>query len=296
MPDRSSIRLARPLPVRAVVASLIAFAVPVLASALAPESLHQYTLFLWLLAVVPAFMLAYYRGWRGAALALAGGMAVLSVSQAIMVFLGRDIENWLILLAIVALFTSMALGIGLVSELLHRAREEAAELALTDELTGLPNRRYARLFLEKEFEAARRGRPLTVVLFDLDRFKDYNDQHGHAAGDEALRVFGRTLGSTTRRMNLSARFGGEEFISVVSAADIAGALVFTERVRSALALNQPPRGHLMVSAGLAAYQPGMKSADELVAAADGALYLAKAAGRDCVRAAEPGAVATAAAS
>ena len=287
MPERSNLPFSRPIPSRALVTSGAAFAVPVLASALAPDSFHEYTLLLWLLAVVPSFLLAYHRGWKGAALALAGGMAVLSTSQAILLFMGRQVDNWFFLLAMVVLFTGIALGVGLVTELLHRAREEAAELALTDELTGLPNRRYARLFLDKEFEAARRGRALTVVLFDLDRFKDYNDTYGHAAGDEALRTFGHTLGGTTRKMNLSARFGGEEFLSVVSSAEIAGAMVFAERVRNTLALQQPPQGHLTVSAGMAVYEPGMKSPDELVAAADRALYLAKAAGRDCIRVAEP---------
>jgi diguanylate cyclase (GGDEF)-like protein len=287
MPERSNLPFSRPIPTRSLVTSGAAFAVPVLASVLAPDSFHEYTLLLWLLAVVPSFLLAYHRGWKGAALALAGGMAVLSTSQAILLFMGRQVDNWFFLLAMVVLFTGIALGVGLVTELLHRAREEAAEQALTDELTGLPNRRYARLFLDKEFEAARRGRALTVVLFDLDRFKDYNDTYGHAAGDEALRTFGHTLGGTTRKMNLSARFGGEEFLSVVSSAEIAGAMVFAERVRNTLALQQPPQGHLTVSAGMAVYEPGMKSPDELVAAADRALYLAKAAGRDCIRVAEP---------
>jgi diguanylate cyclase (GGDEF)-like protein len=270
--------------------SAVALAIPPLASALAPEALREYALFLWLLAVLPAFMLAYHRGWKGAALALAAGMAVLSISQAVLVFLGRQVENWLVLLAFVALFTFIALGVGLVTELLHRAREEAAELALTDELTGIPNRRYARLFLDKEFEAARRGRPLVVAIFDLDRFKDFNDRHGHGAGDDALCAFAQALTRTTRRMNLSARFGGEEFMSVVSSADIPGAMVFAERVRNALASNQPPQGKLTVSVGMAAYRPEMKNADELVAAADRALYAAKAAGRDCIRTADPGAV------
>jgi diguanylate cyclase (GGDEF)-like protein len=270
-----------------VVISAIALAIPAPAGLLAPESFQDYTLFFWLLAIVPAFLLAYHQGWMGAAIALAGGMAALSISQAILLQFGLQVRNWPLLLAVVILFTAIALAVGLVTELLHRAREEAAALALTDELTGLPNRRYARLILEKEFEAARRGRKLVVVLFDLDHFKDYNDLHGHAAGDDALRTFARTLAATTRKMNVSARFGGEEFLSVVSSADLSGALIFTERVRAALADAQPSRGHLAVSAGVAAYEPAMQSADELLVAADRALYLAKASGRDCVRVAEP---------
>lgn len=286
MPANPTLILPRLLPLRSVVISAIALAIPLPASLLAPESFREYTLFFWLLPIVPAFLLAYHRGWQGAAAALAAGMAVLSVSQAVLLHYGRQVAQWGLLLAVVILFTGISLSIGLVTELLHRAREEAAALALTDELTGLPNRRYARLILEKEFEAARRGRALVVVLFDLDRFKDYNDVHGHAAGDEALQAFAHTLASTTRKMNVSARFGGEEFVSVVSSADIPGALVFTERVRTGLAQSQPSRGRLTVSAGLAAYHSGMTSPDELLAAADRALYQAKAAGRDCIRVAE----------
>jgi len=287
MPGSPGLLLSRQVPARSLVVSGLALAIPVAASLLAPESYHDYALFLWLLAIVPAFLLAYHRGWKGAALALAAGMVVLSLSQAALSYVGSHVESWTVLLPVMALFAAVSLGIGVVTELLHRAREEAAELALTDELTGMPNRRYARLFLDKEFEAARRGRPLVVVLFDLDRFKVYNDNYGHAAGDDALRTFGRALASTTRRMNLSARFGGEEFLSVVSSADIPGAKIFTERVLEALASSQPERGSLTVSAGLAAFERGMKSPDDLLAAADRALYQAKAAGRDCIRVAEP---------
>jgi diguanylate cyclase (GGDEF)-like protein len=287
MPAPASLSLTRRLPVTAAAISAAALAVPVLASLLAPGYFAEYALLLWLLAVIPPFLLAYYRGWQGAAAALAAAMAVLSTTQAILLNFGKQLDNWPVLLASVGLYTVVTLGIGMVTELLHRAREEAAELALTDELTGLPNRRYARLILEKEFEAARRGRPLVLVLFDLDRFKEYNDIHGHASGDAVLRSFSTVLATTTRKMNVSARFGGEEFLSVVSSADVPGALVFTERVRAGLAHSQPEHGQVTVSVGVAAYQPGMTSPDELLAAADQALYAAKHAGRDCVRVAEP---------
>lgn len=80
----------------------------------------------------------------------------------------------------------------------------------------MSNRRHALVALAQEFAAAQRGRPLAVVMFDLDDFKRYNDLHGHAAGDEALRAFASVLHQTTRQMNLSARLGGEEFVSILS--------------------------------------------------------------------------------
>lgn len=279
----------RTVPARALFISLAALALPVIHALVFTEGSGQYELLLWLAPLVPAFLLSYYRGWLGAATALAGGMAVLSLTQVLSEALGRDIVGWPVLLALVTLYLGLALGIGGLTELLHRAREDAERLAFTDELTGLPNRRYARLFLEKEFEAARRGRKLVLVLFDLDHFKTYNDTHGHAAGDVALQSFADVLSRTTRKMNLSARYGGEEFLSIVSSADLSGALVFVERVREGLAAAPTDNGAVSVSAGVAAFATGMGSVDELLATADKALYRAKADGRNCVRVGEPAA-------
>lgn len=124
---------------------------------------------------------------------------------------------------------------------------------------------------------------LSVVLFDLDNFKTFNDQHGHHAGDEALCGFAGVLTRTTRRMNLSARFGGEEFLSVLAGSDADGTMVFADRVRTALQARSFGGATLTVSAGVAVFHPGMRSPDELVAAADHALYQAKHEGRNCVR-------------
>jgi cyclic di-GMP phosphodiesterase len=128
-----------------------------------------------------------------------------------------------------------------------------------------------------------RGRPLAVVLFDLDNFKEYNDRYGHAAGDEALKVFGGVLLKTTRQMNLSGRFGGEEFLSVLAESSSEGAMVFAERVRASLRAAGLGLGPLTVSAGVAGYHRGLQTPDELLAGADHALYRAKREGRDCVR-------------
>lgn len=268
------------VPPRALAISLAALAVPVYASFAVPESAGDQGILLWLLALVPAFLLAYYRGWRGAALALAVGMGILAVSQVALELTGRGVDDWQLLLAVVVAFIAISLGVGWSSELLHRARVRAEHLALTDELTGLANRRHAQVVLEQEFAAARRGRALAVVMFDLDRFKRYNDRHGHAAGDEALRGFGQILERTTRQMNLSARYGGEEFVSILSDTRLDGALAFVERVRKGLAEAALPHGGLTVSAGVAAFDPEMEAPGDLLAAADAALYRAKAAGRD----------------
>ncbi len=272
----------RPVPPRALVLSLAALIVPVVGALQGLDRLGEYGALLWLLALVPAFLLAYYRGWKGVATALALGMATLSATQVVATWLHRSPPS--ILLGVVVAYVAIALAIGWLAEALHRDRAVVEDMAFTDLLTRLPNRRHARLFLDNEFAAAERGRLLSVVLFDLDHFKAYNDQWGHAGGDEALRVFANILGPTTRRMDLSARFGGEEFVSVLTSTDTEGGLVFADRIREALAETTiGTGGRLTVSAGLATYHPSMRSPDELLAAADHALYQAKREGRNCVR-------------
>lgn len=269
------------VPARAYVLSLAALAIPVTGALAVPEILGEHGALLWLLMLLPAFLLAYYRGWRGVATALAFGMAALSITQVFANLLELQIP--VTLFAVVLAYLGIALGIGWVTERLHRDRAEVEGLALTDILTRLPNRRHARVFLENEFAAAARGRSLAVVLFDLDHFKEYNDQFGHAAGDEALQSFGDIMARTTRRMNLSARFGGEEFLTVLAGSDADGAIAFAERIRATLRRERLSPGSLTVSAGVAAYHPSMVSPDELLAAADHALYRAKREGRNCVR-------------
>lgn len=161
-----------------------------------------------------------------------------------------------------------------------RLHAELRDLSLTDPLVGLPNRRQLDLFLEREFAAARRGRPLCFMLYDLDHFKSFNDTHGHRAGDAALIRFAEVLRTETRAMNLSARYGGEEFATILSGTGQSGGLAQAERVRRRV--DQYFGGALTVSIGVAQYHPAMRSPDDLVAAADRALYRAKQVGRNRV--------------
>lgn len=161
-----------------------------------------------------------------------------------------------------------------------RLHAKVRRLSLTDPLVQLPNRRQLDLFLEKEFEAARRGRQLTFVLYDLDHFKKYNDTQGHRAGDVALIRFAEVLQQETRAMNLAARYGGEEFATVLADTGLEGGRAHAERVRRRA--EEVFEGTLTVSAGVARYSPDMDSAIELVVAADSALYRAKTDGRNRV--------------
>lgn len=150
------------------------------------------------------------------------------------------------------------------------------ELSLTDPLTGLPNRRHLVVHLERQIAAARRGRPLGVVLFDLDDFKRFNDTLGHVAGDEILRTVGKIFLDDTRAMNLAARFGGDEFVSVVSDTDREG--VFAHAHRICKRMEADPRlseYDISMSYGMAMFSEELDDPDALIEAADEALYRTK---------------------
>lgn len=154
---------------------------------------------------------------------------------------------------------------------------EVQALTLTDPLTRLPNRRHMAVHLEKEFAAARRGRPLAVVLFDVDDFKGFNDTRGHVAGDEALRRIGAILSAESRAMNLAARYGGDEFLSVLAEATPEGCEHHIHRVRSRVARDGfLGQASITLSYGLAEYDPSMESPEDLIRAADRDLYRFKA--------------------
>jgi diguanylate cyclase (GGDEF)-like protein len=272
------------VPLRAIVLSLAALLIPVLQTLFWPGPATEAEPLIWLVALVPAFLLAYYRGREGAATALAVGMVFLTLTHVLMVVLGKPIASWQVLFGVTAALIAISLATGWISELLHRDRAKAETLALTDDLTGIWNRRRARMFLESTFDQAVKGGEtrFAVVLFDLDSFKSFNDMHGHEAGDIALQHFAGTLRQTTRLSDLSARYGGEEFVTVLSSCDEKGALVFVERVRRALKSADSHLPNLTACAGIACFDPGMNSPNDVMIAADKALYAAKKNGHDHV--------------
>ena len=147
-------------------------------------------------------------------------------------------------------------------------------LSLTDALTGLPNRRHLQVHLEREIAAARRGRKLSLVLFDLDSFKHYNDTLGHVVGDQILRAFGEVLAHENRAMNLVARYGGDEFISVLSDEDQRGAEGYRARIHEGVNTHRVLASHgVTVSSGVAEFTTGETvGVDELIQAADRSMY------------------------
>ncbi len=165
--------------------------------------------------------------------------------------------------------------------------DEATRLSLTDGLTGLWNRRHLALRIEAELSrAVRFGEPFSVLYCDLDGFKPVNDSLGHQAGDTVLIETARRLTDATREVDIVARPGGDEFTLLLPKTGLAGALRLADKIRVAIGsrpfdLDGTPVG-VSVSVGVAAYPEHGSSGKELLAAADGALYRAKAGGRDRV--------------
>lgn len=168
--------------------------------------------------------------------------------------------------------------------LLHRQNEE---LAVTDGLTGLYNRRFFEDQLAKELSRSQREEsPLGLLIFDLDHFKRINDTHGHPAGDVALRDVTRIIGENLREMDLLCRYGGEEFVAILPGCVPGEAERTAERVRLSVEAfygsQKNPPFKLTISAGVATFPRPFKDAGRLVKAADEALYEAKQSGRNRV--------------
>jgi diguanylate cyclase (GGDEF)-like protein len=167
--------------------------------------------------------------------------------------------------------------------------ELVSEQAITDELTGLSNNRRFRKLIEKEAErAARFDHELSLIILDIDDFKQINDTYGHLQGDEVLRMIGRVLHLESRGVDEPARYGGEEFAVALPETDIEGALELAERIRERIEAEPVPRvgrsGTIKVtaSAGVASMRVTADGADALIATADEALYDAKRAGKNRV--------------
>lgn len=162
------------------------------------------------------------------------------------------------------------------------------EIATTDFLTGIANRRQFLARTEMEIERSRRyGHSLSLLMIDIDHFKSINDSFGHPTGDRAIIAIGRHCATTCRRSDLAARLGGEEFAILLPSTGMAEARIVAERLRTgAQELQVQHEGQpvaLKLSIGIACLEAGDTGPDTLLARADQALYAAKNAGRDCVR-------------
>jgi len=192
----------------------------------------------------------------------------------------------------VVIFETMLYAVGIAFVTLAMVRERAEleyrKASLSDPLTGIGNRRAFVQHGERLLRHCREaGRPVTLLLCDLDQFKRLNDTLGHEAGDQALISFGEVMKLRMRRQDVFGRIGGEEFACLLADADVTVAFDVAERIRnefSSLSFSQS--GVLSVSIGLSDTVRVGYSLDRLMSEADRALYEAKAAGRNCVRVAE----------
>jgi len=167
-----------------------------------------------------------------------------------------------------------------------RLCETLGSLAVTDALTGVFNHRYFQEQLNVEVLRAHRYKhPISLMMFDIDHFKTYNDKYGHLEGDRILREVAGAIRANLRQVDILCRYGGDEFVVILPYTDSGGAQVVAEKIRAMVCKMCYAKGAeaesvpVSVSGGVASYRHGMER-DELISSADKALYIAKAAGRN----------------
>jgi diguanylate cyclase (GGDEF)-like protein len=231
--------------------------------------------------VWPAFYIGYFFRARGIAASVAliaasyaGVLSAIGVSGA------PAFTRWIVTVSVV---TGAAIALHTLRRHIDRLLRQLRNAARTDELTQLLNRRGFEERFELELERARRtGDPLTLLVGDLDRFKDLNDRFGHVEGDATLASVAQTLGSSARTIDTVARVGGEEFALLLPATDAEGGLEAAERLRASVARQAGPDGPpLTISFGVAEVAHAEETRPSIMRAADAALYAAKANGRNC---------------
>jgi diguanylate cyclase (GGDEF)-like protein len=168
---------------------------------------------------------------------------------------------------------------------LRESRAELERLSATDALTGLYNRLRMMEVLDNEVRRSRLHHQFSVVMADLDLFKQYNDEFGHPTGDVALKRVAAIMREASRDVDFVARYGGEEFLIMMPETEIDGATQFAERIRKKIASEQLPEGKITLSLGVSAFPMHGDNPDQLIAEADAALYLAKRGGGNRVVAA-----------
>jgi diguanylate cyclase (GGDEF)-like protein len=262
-----------PAALRATAISFAAIAVGVIGAAISPSAPHHEIL-LWVLAVIPAFLLAYNRGWQGIATVLAAIMVGLTAVHVGAASLGADMaaHGPVLRLLLVALGTTAA--VGTLAEAAQSARLRAARLEMTDPVTGLPNGRHAAQVLAREVAGAGRGRAVTLVVFQIDDITRYQLKNGRANADALRRTFASVLRKQTRRMNFSAR-DEDRFLTILGTNDPEGARAFIKKVQSAFSAAVGPASPITVSAGIAPHDGSMTEPSAMIKAADFALFQAR---------------------
>ncbi len=214
------------------------------------------------------------------------GVSALVAASVFAIVAGRPAAGGIALTVGWVAFVLAALVVGTRYDKVQRDLTRVVGASLRDRLTGLYNFAFFSDALLRETErTSRYGGALSLVLFDLDQFKSFNDSHGHEAGNRLLAEVGHTIEASRRSADVAARFGGEEFALLVPG-DTQAAIEAAERIRTAIARIVVPVGHgqhdgRTISAGVATLRPG-DTPDSLVEAADRGLYLSKRRGRNRV--------------
>lgn len=173
---------------------------------------------------------------------------------------------------------------------LHQSLETIRTESLTDQLTGLSNRKRFDQVVEMEMaEAATTNEPLCLLIMDIDFFKSFNDKYGHQTGDQVLRLVAHTLKTSVKGRDHTARYGGEEFVILLPQTPLDAAATVAEHIRKAIRAKELIKkstgeslGRITISVGIATYRPG-ETVEDWVQRADACLYAAKRAGRDQVK-------------
>ena len=172
---------------------------------------------------------------------------------------------------------------------LQQAKDRLRELAVTDGLTGLYNYRYFKEYLANELKRAERHEyPVSLLMFDIDYFKHYNDTHGHQDGDQVLKTLANLLRSNIRSIDVAVRYGGEEFSIILPQADQKSARIVADKLKVLVQDHKfpkeesQPNGSLTISIGVATFPADAKEIESLINSADMRLYKAKSRGRNMV--------------
>jgi diguanylate cyclase (GGDEF)-like protein len=262
---------------------------------LVPELRHLIVM-VWLVTPLFAAGFAGLAQLVALAMIMAGGylLAVgLRIAEGLPLTFGRELQ-------VAAALVIMGVFIGVVLERLKRnrletkrLRRELAELAHTDALTGLPNRRHFEESLRAELaRVTRYGGTCALAVLDVDHFKGFNDRRGHPAGDQALQELAALMRRDLRTPDLAARIGGEEFGVIMAGTGAAAGAAVVERLRSSVVAHRfggGEPGELTISAGVASCPGDAATYEKLLALADDALYRAKGLGRNRVCLADPAA-------
>ena len=268
-------------------AFLIAAFLPALA-AVAQLALHgevgSWALLIWLLGLAPVFLLTRYLGWKGALLGLAWTSAMVVLAELFAALIDGGSPHWSLVGAVVAVTASAAFGAGLERQWWVARGDEAPQPeAPAPCADDLPKGEVLHYFLEKLFQAARRNPPLTIVLFEVDRYDEYASMYGEAKACKSIEVAAQALKSQTRASNMYGRADDRRLVVFLHGETLSAAYGFAVRVLEEMeSLPAPWSGRITLSAGIAGFETDMPTADALLARARQALDTARRMGGERV--------------